>query len=124
MEQLCKLLLSLPLPAAAKMRSAYARLGAGRLAGTAPDALRTVGRLIDGDVHWAGLLAGPADNTGLLIHLKAVQRNRIKQPVNRPQRTEIPAERPMYRHREYDHNQENQYLPGKKRAYGASQPLV
>ena len=48
-------------------------LRTGCLAGAAPDALRAVGRLIDRDVHGAGLLANLAADARLFVHLKAVQ---------------------------------------------------
>ena len=70
-------------------------MGAGFLAFPAPDAFGTVGLLIDGDIHLAGVLTYIAPGTFGRVHLVMIEGPWITQAVYGAQRADILAERPV-----------------------------
>ena len=68
-------------------------MGAAFPAVAAADALRAVGLVIDGDIQFAGPLAGAAAGTLVPVNFQPVKGDGMEQPVDRPQRAQIPAKR-------------------------------
>jgi len=72
----------------------------------APDAFVAVWRRVGIHVHLARLRALPAVHTGVLIHVHSDKTYLLEQSVERSQRTDVFAERPIDKYRRrHTHNE-------------------
>ena len=82
-------------------------VGAGFYALAAADALGAVGRLVGADAEAAGAGTEAAVHALFAVHLVAVERDGVEKSVDRSQRAEIAAKRPVHHHGEQQ--QDDQY---------------
>ena len=75
-----------------------------------------VGRFRHIHIHLAGSGAFPAGDALILVHLHLEEGHPVEQSVERPQRAQPFAKRPVEHHAQCDHRQQNAELPGKQLA--------
>ena len=82
----------------------------------AADTLGVVGRFRHVHVHLADLCAFAAGDAFIVIHLHLEEGNLIEQRVERAQRAQPLAKRPVEQYAQHDHRQQDAELPGEKLA--------
>lgn len=99
-------------------------VGTGPAAVAAADAFGAVGLLPYGNVQLAGFLAFPAGDALILLHPEAVQCEPVERAVDCAQRAEIPAERPVNKHRQHQQPDQDGQLPGIQPADCGAEPRI
>ncbi len=92
--------------------------GAGADAHAAADAFGVVGSFGHVHIHLARPCTFSAGNAFVFIHLHTEKRHPIKQRIKSAQRTQPLAERPVEKHAQHDHRDQDTELP-RKRAHRA-----
>ena len=83
-----------------------------------------VGAFCDVNVHLAGFCTGAAGNALALVNFHLEKRHAVQQRIERSQRTDPFAERPVNKHTCRDHRQQNAGFPGEQRSESVSYALV
>ena len=83
-----------------------------------------VGAFGNVNVHLAGFCAGAAGNALALVNFHLEKRHAVQQRIERSQRTDPFAERPVNKHTCRDHRQQNAGFPGEERSESAAYALV
>ena len=98
------------------------RTGAPAIA--AADAFRAVRCLPDGNIQLAGVLTSTALGTFFRVDAETIQCDRVKEAVDRAERTQIAAERTVHHDAQHQQHDQDGYFPSKQPAQRRAQRRI